>query len=101
MQETWILSLCWEDPREKRMATYFSILAWRIPWTEKPGGLQSVSPIIFSYNLSLENLGIWAIEFPQYEFWWLHIYGAGEHVPNLLNFLQIGSWIQRLEKTEV
>ena len=42
MQETWVLSLIWEDPLEKRMATHFSILAWRIPWTEEPGGLQSI-----------------------------------------------------------
>ena len=42
MQETWIRSLGWEDPLEEGMATRFSILAWRIPWTEEPGGLQSV-----------------------------------------------------------
>ena len=41
MWETWILSLGQEDPLEKGMATHSSILAWRIPWTEKPGGLQS------------------------------------------------------------
>ena len=41
MQETWIRSLGWEDPLEEGMATHFSILAWRIPWTEEPGGLQS------------------------------------------------------------
>ena len=42
VQETWILSLGWEDPLEKGMATYFSILAWRIPWTEEPVGQQSL-----------------------------------------------------------
>ena len=42
MQETWVLSLGWEDPLEKGMATHFSFLAWRIPWTEDPGGLQSM-----------------------------------------------------------
>ena len=41
MQETWFQSLGWEDPLEKEVATHSSILAWRIPWTEKPGGLQS------------------------------------------------------------
>ena len=41
MQETWVQSLGQEDPLEKEMATHPSILAWRIPWTEKPGGLQS------------------------------------------------------------
>ena len=42
MQETRVRSLGWEDPREKEMATHYSILAWRIPWTEEPGGLQSM-----------------------------------------------------------
>ena len=42
MEEMWVLSLCWEDPLEKEMATHSRILAWRIPWTEEPGGLQSV-----------------------------------------------------------
>ena len=40
--ETWVQSLYQEDPLEKEMATHSSILAWKIPWTEKPGGLQSV-----------------------------------------------------------
>ena len=42
IQETWIKSLGREDPLEKGMATNSSILAWRIPWTEEPGGLQSM-----------------------------------------------------------
>ena len=42
MQATWSLSLCWEDPLEKEMATHSSIHAWRMPWTEEPGGLQSM-----------------------------------------------------------
>ena len=42
MQETRVHSLGWEDPLEKRMATHTSILAWSIPWTEKPGELQSM-----------------------------------------------------------
>ena len=41
MQETQILSLGQEDPLEKQMTTHSSILAWEIPWTEQPGGLQS------------------------------------------------------------
>ena len=41
MWETWVRSLGREDPLEKEMATHSSILAWRIPWTEEPGGLQS------------------------------------------------------------
>ena len=42
MRETWVQSLDQEDPLEKGMATHSSILAWRIPWTEEPGGLQSL-----------------------------------------------------------
>ena len=42
MKETWVQSLGQEDPLEKGMATHSSILAWRIPWTEEPGGLQSM-----------------------------------------------------------
>ena len=42
MQETLLRSLGWEDPLEKGMATHSSILAWRIPWTEEPGGLWSM-----------------------------------------------------------
>ena len=42
LQETWIQSLGWEDSLETGMATYSSILAWRIPCTEEPGGLQSM-----------------------------------------------------------
>ena len=42
MQETWVQSLCQKDPLEKGMATHSSILGWRIPWTEEPGGLQSM-----------------------------------------------------------
>ena len=41
MQETWVQSLGWEDPLEEEMATHSSILAWRTPWAEEPGGLQS------------------------------------------------------------
>ena len=42
MQETWVQSLGQEDPLEEGMATHPSILAWRIPWTEEPGGPQSM-----------------------------------------------------------
>ena len=42
MQDTWVQSLGWEDLLEKGMATHSSILAWRIPWTEEPGRLQSI-----------------------------------------------------------
>ena len=42
MRETWVRSLGREDPLEKEIATHSSTLAWKIPWTEKPGGLQSM-----------------------------------------------------------
>ena len=42
MQETWVGLLGWEDPLVKGVAIHSSILAWRIPWTEEPGGLQSM-----------------------------------------------------------
>ena len=42
MQETWVRSLGWEDPLEKEMAAHSSIHAWKIPWMEEPGGLQSM-----------------------------------------------------------
>ena len=42
MWETWVLYLGWEDPLEKGRATHSSILAWKVPWTEEPGRLQSM-----------------------------------------------------------
>ena len=42
MQETWVRSLGQEDPLEEEVATHSSILAWKIPWTEEPDGLQSM-----------------------------------------------------------
>ena len=48
--ETWVRSLDWEDPLEKEMATHSSILAWRIPWTEEPDGLQSTGSQRVGHN---------------------------------------------------
>ena len=50
MQETWVQSLGQEDPLEKEMATHSSILAWKIPWMEEPGRLQSdtTEPLYFT-----------------------------------------------------
>ena len=50
MQETWIQSLGQEDPLEKEMATHSSILAWRIPWKEEPGGLYSIGSQRIGHN---------------------------------------------------
>ena len=50
MEETQVSSLCLDDPLEKGMATHSSILAWRIPWTEEPGVLQSMEFQRVRYN---------------------------------------------------
>ena len=50
MQETQVPSLGWEDPLEKGMATHSSIFAWKIPWTEEPGGLQSIGSQRVGHN---------------------------------------------------
>ena len=50
MQEIWVRSLGQEVPLEEEMATHSSILAWGIPWTEEPGGLQSVGLQRVGYN---------------------------------------------------
>ena len=66
MRETWVRSLGWEDPLEKEMATHSSILAWRIPWTEEPDGLQSMGSQRVGHNWATsqdrntEGLKIWA-----------------------------------------
>ena len=53
MRETWVQSLGQEDPLEKEMGTHSSILAWKIPWMEEPGGLQSMgSQRVTSLSLS-------------------------------------------------
>ena len=50
VQETWVQSLGWEDPLEKEMATHSSILAWKISWTEEPGGRQSIGSQRVGHN---------------------------------------------------
>ena len=50
MQETMVRSLGWEDPLEKELAAHSRILAWRIPWTEEPGGLQSMGSQRVGHN---------------------------------------------------
>ena len=55
MRETWVRSLGQEDPLEKEMATYSSILAWRIPWMEEHGGLQSTGPQRVGHDWALSH----------------------------------------------
>ena len=52
MQETWVQSLGWEDPLEKEIATHSNTLAWKIPWMEEPGGLQSIGLQRVGYDLT-------------------------------------------------
>ena len=54
-RKTWVRSLGQEDPLEKEMATHSSVLAWRIPWTEEPGGLQSVGSQRVGHNLATKQ----------------------------------------------
>ena len=63
MQKTWVWSLSREDPLEKEMATHSSTLAWRIPWTEAPGGLQSSGHNWLTLSLYLTPWGIWFLNF--------------------------------------
>ena len=58
MRETWVQSLGQEDPLEKGLATHSGILAWRIPWTEEPGGLQSMSSQRIGHDLATKQQGV-------------------------------------------
>ena len=65
MRETWVRFLGWEDPLEEGMATHFSILAWRIPWTGDPGRLQSLdSQRVRHYRCDLHTLFAIALSIP-------------------------------------
>ena len=71
MWETWVQSLGLEDPLAKGMATHSSILAWRIPWTEEPGGLQSMGSQKIEHDLATNTRTPQLkshCEVPQYEF---------------------------------
>ena len=90
LQETWVQSLGWQDSLEEEMATHSSILAWKIPWTEKPGGLQSMGWQRVEHNLATEHTCSlsWKKknlkqsrenpEFFEYVHWWIY--------PNSLNY---------------
>ena len=68
MREAWVPSLGWEDPLEKEMATHSSTLAWKIPWAEEPGGLQSMG--------SQTDVHIWATSLHVFT---VHPYPNAEH----------------------
>ena len=66
MQETWVQSLGWEDPLEEETATLSSILVWRIPWTEEPGGLQTMGWQSVRHDpkqLTFRDIQIWSSVF--------------------------------------
>ena len=64
--ETEVLSLDWEDPLEKEMATHSKILAWRLPWTEEPGGLQSMGYKELDMTGGLIHFSMLSKWFPRY-----------------------------------
>ena len=66
MQETQVRSLGWEDPLEKEMATHSSILAWRIPWMEEPGGLQVRKESDMTERLHFHFHGTYSIFLQEY-----------------------------------
>ena len=63
MLETWVQSVGWEGPLEEGMATNSSILAWRIPWTEEPGGLQSMGSQRVRHNQETKHSNTFSIHF--------------------------------------
>ena len=81
-QEMLVWSLGWEDPLEEEMAIHSSILAWKIPWTDEPGGLQSMGPQRVGYNWgTLEGNGsplqYSCLENPRDGgAWWAAVYGV-------------------------
>ena len=90
VQETWVQSLGWEGPLEKEMATHSSILAWRIPWTEEPGGLQSTGSqrVRYSWTTSTFTKVTWKLLYPKYSAHFLLNSLSHHHTPY---FLQKGS----------
>ena len=81
MLETWVRSLGWEDPLEEGLAIHSSILAWRIPWTEEPGRLQSIGLQKVGHDWS--NLAHWLInivEIPTGKLIGAHTILSEEHV---------------------
>ena len=71
VQETWVRSLGQEDPLEKEMATHSSILAWRIPWTEEPGELQSMGSQKVRHNSHTQH--IHTHNCMRYLCFWIHV----------------------------
>ena len=82
MQETQVWSLGQEDPLEKGMTTHSSILAWRIPWTEDPGGLQSVGSqrVGHDWTTNTFTFNVLTVWHSSYSAYWTHLqYLPGSH----------------------
>ena len=101
MQETRVRALGWEDPLDNEMSTYSSILAWRIPWTEEPGGLkfmgryESNMPEQLHFHFSFSCIGEGNGNPLQYSYlenpmgggaWWAAIHGAAKSGTRLSDF---------------
>ena len=82
MRETWVRSLGQQDPLEKEMATHSSILAWRIPWTEEHGGLQSVHG---SQSQTRLNDFTFTFTLHMYEALYLDLYAKRRLIYHMLN----------------
>ena len=100
-RETWVQSLDWEDPLEKGMAAHSNILTWRIPWTEEPGGLQSMaSQSDMTVWLTHDKTNRWGVAYMDEQKMWfpdLNISGEDamkmvEMTTNDLDYSKILSW---------
>ena len=76
-EETWIRFLGWEDPQEKKMASHFSILAWRIPWTGEPGGLQSIGLHRVRHDFN-DSMHVYVYMY-MYNYVYMYIYNIHTH----------------------
>ena len=79
MREIWVQSLGWDDPLEEGITTHSSILAWRIPWTEEPGGLQSMGSQRVGHDWVTRHITVHVAKIPQVECLW---------------FVYFSTWIQ-------
>ena len=88
MQETWIWSPGWVNPLEKGMAIHSSILAWRIPWTEKPGGLQSTGSQRVRHDWATNTTAVASIEMQCF-----HRFTGGDPLHRVTHIAQVPSGV--------
>ena len=96
MQETWVWSLVWEDPLEKGIAPHSNILAWRIPWTEEPNGLQSMGLQRVRHDWAMNTQVIFFISF-----FILLIYHWMTFLISNWKFCQISYWFRVQQLNEI